>query len=250
MLTEPTIDQMRQLGLTGMQAACLELRDNPAAAELSREEWLGFLLDREVTTRFNKRLETRLKSAKLRQQAAIEDVDFRAPRGLDRALFLRLGTNQWIREKAGLIITGPSGVGKTFLACALGQKACRDDLSVVYRRSHRLLAALGLARHDGSDARQFRALVRADLLILDDFGPEPLTAEQRRDLLEIVEDRYGNGSTLITSQFSVDTWHAVIGDPTLADAVLDRVVHASHRIELKGESMRRRRRPSEEGLST
>jgi len=243
MLHAPTLDQMRQLGLSGMLAAFLELRDNPAAAELGRDEWLGFLLDREITTRFNKRLETRLKTARLRQQAAVEDVDFRTMRGLDRALFLRLGTNQWIRDKNAVIITGPAGVGKTFLACALGHKACRDDLSVVYHRCHRLLAALALARHDGSYARLFRALTRANLLILDDFGPEPLTAEQRRDLLEIVEDRYGTGATLVTSQLPVEQWHAVIGCPTLADAILDRLVHAAQRLELTGESMRRRSRP-------
>jgi DNA replication protein DnaC len=250
MLTEPTLDQMRQLGLHGMCAAYLELRDNVGLANLTRDEWLGLLLDREVTSRFNKRLTTRLKAAKLRQQAVFEDIDFRAPRGLDRAAVIRLGTSQWIRDKTGLIITGPSGVGKTFLACAFGHKACRDDLTVVYRRSHRLLATLGLARHDGSYNREFRTLTRANLLILDDFGPEPLTAEQRRDLLEIIEERYGIGSTLITSQIPVDGWHQIIANSTIADAILDRLVHAAIRIELRGESLRKHQKSTEANSMT
>lgn len=240
MLNQPTIDLMRQLGLTAMLEAYLELRGNAAAADLSHDEWLGLLLDREATGRANKRMQARLRTARLRLAAAFEDIDFRAPRGLDRGLILRLGSNQWIRDNNVVLITGACGVGKTFLACALGHKACRDGLSVIYRRCHRLFAALALARHDGSYPRLFRSLTRADLLILDDFGPEPLTADQRRDLLEIVEDRHGTGATLLASQLPLDRLHDVIADPTLADAILDRLVHAAHRIHLTGDSMRRR----------
>jgi DNA replication protein DnaC len=238
MLNEPTIDQLRDLGLTGMIEALLELRDNSVTADLGHEEWLGLLLDREATKRANKSMTSRLRAAKLRQQAVFEDVNYRIPRGLDRDLFLRLGSNQWVRDKNTLLITGPCGVGKSFLACALGHKACRDNLSVSYRRCHRLFAALSMARLDGSYARQFKSLTSVRLLILDDFGPEPLTADQRRDLLEIIEERHGAAATLITSQLPVDHWHDVIGCPTLADAILDRLVHTAHRIQLKGESLR------------
>lgn len=239
MLKEQTLDQLRERRLTGMVEAVLELRSNPVAAELSHEEWLGILIERENTKHANKCMENRVRAAKLRQQAAFEDVDYRIPRGLDRGLFLRLGSNQWIRDKNQVLITGPCGVGKSFLACALGHKACRDNISVIYRRCHRLFAILGLARLDGSYEKQFKTLASVKLLILDDFGPEPLTADQRRDLLEIIEERHGTAATLMTSQLPVDCWHDVIGCPTLADAILDRLVHTAHRIQLKGESLRR-----------
>ena len=239
MLNEPTIDQLRERGLTGMIDALLELRGNPAAADLSHEEWLGLLLDRETTKQANKRTQSRLRVAKLKQAATFEDVNYRIPRELDRGQFLRLGSNQWIRDKNSLLITGPCGLGKSYLACALGNKACRDNISVIYRRCHRLFFDLGMARLDGSYARLFKTLITAKLLILDDFGPEPLTADQRRDLLEIIEERHGTAATLITSQLPVESWHAVIGCPTLADAILDRLVHTAHRIKLKGESIRR-----------
>jgi DNA replication protein DnaC len=171
----------------------------------------------------------------------MEDVNYKAARGLDRAMFLRLASCDWIREHRHCLITGPCGVGKSWLACALGDKACRENLSVLYQRSPRLFAALALARGDGRYARLMRQLARVDLLILDDWGPEPLTAEQRRDLLEIVDDRYDRGSLIITSQVPIERWHETVGDPTLADAILDRVVHSAHRIELKGESLRKQR---------
>lgn len=239
MLNEPTIDQLRDRGLTGMIDALLELRGNPAAADLSHEEWLGLLLDRETTQQANKRTQNRLRVAKFKLPAAFEDVNYRIPRELDRGQFLRLGSNQWIRDKNTLLITGPCGLGKSYLACALGNKACRDNISVIYRRCHRLFFDLGMARLDGSYARLFKTMITAKLLILDDFGPEPLTADQRRDLLEIIEERHGAAATLITSQLPVESWHAVIGCPTLADAILDRLVHTAHRIKLKGESIRR-----------
>ena len=243
MLTHPTIDQLHQLGLASMARAFAELEANPQSAALSHAEWLGLLLDREATDRYERRLRARLRFARLRHQAAVEDVDYRAARGLDRALFLRLASCDWVRSRRNLLITGPCGVGKSWLACALGQKACREDLSVLYHRVPRLFAALALARGDGRYARLLRSLSRVDLLVLDDWGPEPLDAAQRRDLLEIVEDRYDARSIMITSQLPVDRWYEIIGDPTLADAILDRIVHNAYRIELSGESLRKRRAP-------
>jgi DNA replication protein DnaC len=181
------------------------------------------------------------KCSSLRHSAAVEDVDYRTARGLDRALFQKLAHGSWIKEQQNLIIVGPSGVGKSWLACALGHRACRDNLSVLYQRIPRLFSDLALARGDGRYARLMRALGGVKLLILDDWGLEPLTAEQRHDLLEIVEDRYSRGATLITSQIPVDRWHDLIGDPTLADAILDRIVHNAHRIQLRGESLRRKK---------
>ena len=166
---------------------------------------------------------------------------YRAARGLDRSLFQKLATNDWIRKRRNLLITGPTGIGKSYLACALGNKACRDDLSAAYHRAPRLFAALALARGDGRYARMLKSIAKIKLLIIDDWGPEPLNADQRRDLLEIVEDRYDLGSILITSQLPLENWHDIIGDPTIADAILDRIVHNAHRIELKGESLRKTR---------
>ena len=197
------------------------------------------LLDRETTDRENKRLTARLRFAALRQAAVVEDVDLRGARGLDRALFQKLAAGNWIDRKQNLLILGPTGVGKSWLACALGHKACRDDRSVVYRRVPRLLEALALARGDGRYARMLTAIGRVQVLILDDWGLAPLNAEQRRDLLEIMDDRHGKGSTVVTSQVPVDHWHEVIGDPTIADAILDRLVHNAHRLVLKGESLRK-----------
>jgi DNA replication protein DnaC len=241
LLTHPTLEQLRQLGLAGMARAFEELTDNSRGAELDHAEWLGLLLDRELADRQDRRLRARLRYARLRHNAAVEDVDYRTTRGLDRALFQKLAQGNWIREQHNLIIIGPSGVGKSWLACALGHRACRDNLSVLYQRIPRLFNDLALARGDGRYARLMRALGGVKLLILDDWGLEPLTAEQRHDMLEIVEDRYGRGATLVTSQIPVDRWHDLIGDPTLADAILDRVVHNAHRIQLRGESLRKKK---------
>lgn len=239
MLTHPTLDQLHRLGLAGMARAFTQLDADPHAGELSHAEWLGLLLDREMTERQDRRLKARLRFARLRHQATIEDVDYRAPRGLDRALFQKLVQGDWIDVPQNLIIEGPTGVGKSWLACALGHKACRDNRSVLYQRIPRLFIDLALAHGDGRYPRLMRALGGVKLLILDDWGLEPLGPEQRHDLLEIAEERYGRGATLITSQLPVDRWHNVIGDPTLADAILDRIIHNAHRLQLKGDSLRK-----------
>ncbi|QRM32197.1 IS21-like element helper ATPase IstB [Microvirga sp. VF16] len=241
MLTHPTLELLHELGLHGMAKGFKALSDTPEATALGHAEWLGLILDHEVTLRQQKRFETRARAARLRHPASVEDVDFRAPRSLDRALFLKLSSCDWIRERRNLLITGPCGVGKSWLACALGHKACREDLSVLYHRVPRLFAALALARTEGRYARLLRTLARAKLLVLDDWGPEPLMPEQQRDLMEIVEDRYDSGSLLITSQVPVEKWYEMIGSPTLADAILDRVVHNAYRLSLTGESLRKAR---------
>jgi DNA replication protein DnaC len=242
MLIHPTLDQLRQLGLAGMAQAFEELQANPRGGELAPAEWLGLLLDREIAERQDRRLKARLRFAKLRHQASVEDIDWRAARGLDRALFQKLAQGGWIEAKENLILEGPTGVGKSWLACALGQEACRDNHSVLYQRVPRLFADLALARGDGRHARLMRTLGAVKLLILDDWGLETLSPEQQRDLLELAEDRYGRGATLITSQVPPDRWHDLIaGNPTLADAILDRLVHNAHRIQLRGESLRRKR---------
>ena len=240
MLIHPTAERLRALGLAAMADALVELQNAPDAAELTREDWLGLLVDREATSRANKRLARRLREARLRQSAVVEDVDFRAPRGLDRALFQKLASCEWVRDHHHLVVGGPTGIGKSWLACALGHKACREGFSVLYKRATRLFNDLTQARGEGRLPRLLTTLERIRLLIIDDWEPEPLNAEQRRDLLEIVDDRDDRGSLLITSQVPVSRWHEVIGDPTLGDAILDRILHRAHRIELKGPSLRRR----------
>jgi DNA replication protein DnaC len=240
LLTHPTVDQLVKLGLGGMARAFTELQDNQSAASLAHAEWLALLLDREATERSNRQLIARLRHARLRQRAVIEDIDYRAPRGLDRTLFQRLIAGDWITAPQNLIIEGPTGVGKSWLACALGNKACRDNRSVLYQRVPKLFADLALARGDGRYPRLMKRLGKVRLLILDDWGLEPFGIDQRRDLLEIVEERYGQAATLIASQVPVDRWHDIIGEPTIADAILDRIVHNAHRIKLKGDSLRRK----------
>ena len=241
MLAHPTLELLHALGLHGMAKAFKELDQNAEAHALSHAEWLGLLLEHEATLRRQKRFEARARAARLRHPASVEDVNYRAARGLDRALFLKLAGCEWIAERRNLMITGACGLGKSWLACALGQKACREDLSVAYYRMPRLFETLALARGDGRYGKLLRSLARVKLLILDDWGPEALTPEQARDLLEIVEDRYDAGSILITSQAPINRWHDMIGIPTLADAILDRLVHNAYRIELSGESLRKQR---------
>jgi len=241
MLTHPTLDQLQALGLHGMAKAFLDADAAPESGALSHAEWLALLLDREAAWRVDKRLNTRMRYAKLRQQASPEDIDYRAARGLDRSLFQKLLTGAWIDAHEGVLICGPTGIGKSWLACALGQKACRLNRSVLYVRAPRIFSELALARGDGRYARLMRTVCRVDVLILDDWGLEPLDANARHDLLEILEERHGRRSMIVTSQLPVDRWHDVIGDPTYADAILDRLVHSAHRITLDGDSLRRTR---------
>ena len=240
MLNHPTLDRLKALRLDGMAEAFAEMQAQDRAADLTHAEWLGLLADREAASRETRRYETRIRAARLRHVGACpEDVDYRARRGLDKALFQSLLTGKWIADKRNLIITGPCGVGKTWLGCALAQAACRNGTTVLYKRLPRLFEELDLAHGDGRFPRIFRAITKTQLLILDDWGPDRLTAPQRRDLMEIVEERYGRGSTMITSQLPIKSWHDVIGEPTFADAILDRIVHNAYRLDLEGQSMRR-----------
>jgi len=227
--------------LTGMAVALEEQVSSNACQDMTFEERLGLLVDREMTERTNRQIAIRLRLSKLRQSACIEDVDFRHARSLDRPLLMELSGCAWIGRHDNCLMTGPTGVGKTFLACALANKACREGYKVLYERTSRLLEALAVAHADGTYSRRLAAIARYDLLVLDDWGLAPLTLEQCRDLLEVFEDRYDRRSTLVTSQLPVQDWHKLLPDPTLADAALDRLVHNSHRIELTGDSMRKTR---------
>ena len=240
MLHHPTLDKLQALRFTGMLKALQEQQQLPDIDSLSFEERLGLLVDREMTEREDRRLQTRLRKAQLKHQAAIEDIDYRTPRGLDKALMRQLSTCQWVKDGLNLIINGPTGVGKTWIACALAHKACREGFSAHYLRLPRLFEALHLAHGDGRYHKLMSGFAKIDLVILDDWGLAKLNAEQRRDLLELLDDRHGHRSTIVTSQIPVDHWHDIIADPTLADAILDRLVHNAYRLHLKGESMRKR----------
>ena len=240
MLLHPTLEKLTALRFAGMATALNEqLQMN--LDDMTFEERLGLLLDREIATRETRRMATRLRAAKLRQESCIEDIDFRHPRGLDKSQVTRLAGCDWIKEHNNLIITGPTGVGKTYLACAFAQKACREGFNTLYLRTTKLFEDLALAKGDGRYLKLLKTYAKADLLVLDDYGLMQLGREQRHDLLEILEDRHGLKSTLVTSQLPVDHWHEQIGDPTLADAILDRLVHTAHKIHLKGESMRKKK---------
>ena len=239
MLQHPTLDKLTQLKFTGMVRALKEQIDSPDIDELDFHERLGLLVDREITERDNRRLSSRLRQAKLKHLACVEDINYRHPRGLDRSMLVTLSSNYWVAQHRNVLITGPTGIGKTWIACALAQKACRDGYRALYLRLPRLLQQLPVAKGDGTYPKLLMKLAKVDLIILDDWGLSKLTAEQRRDLLEILEDRYDAKSTLVTSQLPVDQWHGVIGDATLADAILDRLVHNAYRINLDGESLRK-----------
>jgi len=239
MMNHPLLDQLQKLRFNGMYKALQDQMQIADSQSMSFEERLGLMIDREITERENRRLQSLLRKAKLHQQAAIEDLDRQAPRGLDKRLMAQLTSMQWCRERLNLIITGPTGIGKSWIGCALGNNACRMGLSTRYFRLSRLFQAFQLARADGSWSKQLRELARTDLLILDDWGITPITDEGRRDLLEVFDDRFNIKSTLIASQLPVDHWHDYIGDSTLADAILDRLVHNSYRITLAGESLRK-----------
>lgn len=239
MLLHPTLATLQTLRLSGMYHALEEQLRVPEFQTLSFEERLGLLLDREVMERANRRLHTRLKNARLRQAACLEDIDYRPARGLDKVLLAQLSTCQWVRDHLNVFITGPCGVGKTYLACALAQQACRQGYTARYLRLPRLLQELTCAKGDGRYGKLLLDLAKTDLLVLDDWGLAPLTADQRRDLLELIEDRHNTRSTLVTSQLPVAHWHDYLGDPTLADAILDRLVHNAYKLALTGDSMRK-----------
>jgi len=241
MLTQPLIDQLQQLRLHGMAAALEQQHGSPDLTQQSFENRLGLMIQQEVIERGNARLAQRLRWARLPVSACLEDLDRRATRGIDPAQLAALTDLTWLREHLNVLITGPTGVGKSFIACALAHAACRADFSVRCYRLPRLLEEL--ARHAALQKRSalYRQLAKVDLIVIDDFGLAPLGADAVRDLLEILDDRYDRGSTLITSQLPVDQWHAYLGDRTVADAILDRLVHNSYRLALSGDSMRKRR---------
>lgn len=247
MLTHPTLERLHQLKLTGMARALTEQLASPEADGLTFLERLGLLVDREETDRETRRLVNRLRQVHLREPATIEDLDFRHPRGLDKALVLSLADGDWLRRHRNVLVTGPTGTGKTYLGCALAHQACREGFSARYVRLPRLLAELALGRGDGRYGKFLLALAKTDLLVLDDFGLAPFVDTERHDLLEILEERHGRRSTLVTSQLPVSSWHAALADPTLADAILDRLVHNAYKLELNGESLRKGRAPIDEG---
>ena len=240
MLTHPIFEKLEQLRFYGILKALEEQMQMPDIKKLGFEERLGLLVDREMTDRENRRLKTRLRKAKLRQNACVEDVDFRHPRKLDKTLFMNLADGRWLKEHNNVLLIGPTGVGKTYLACALAQKACRLGYSVLYFRLPRLLHELSIAKADGRYDKLLTGIGRIDLLVLDDWGLYKFVKEQRHDLLEILEDRHGRRSTLVTSQLPVKHWHEIIADPTLADAILDRLVHNAYKLVLAGDSMRKK----------
>lgn len=239
MLTNATLDKLQALNLMGMARALAEQLERPDYQALTFEQRLGLLVDREAQDRDNRRLERYLRAAKLRLSASIEDLDFRRPRGLDRALVLSLADAQWVTAHRTVLVVGPTGAGKTYLACALAQAALRRGHRALYLRVPRLLEELGLARADGRLPRLLAAWAKLDLLVLDDLALRPLTPAQGADLLEVIEDRHELRATIVTSQLPVAHWHEALGDPTLADAILDRLVHHAYRLELRGDSYRR-----------
>jgi len=248
MLAQQTLQTLRRLKLTGMADALEQQLAQPQTHALSFEERIGLLVDRELTSRDNRRLSRLLRAAKLKHPACIEDINYRHSRGLQRAPMASLVTSDWVRQRQSLLIVGPTGCGKTWLACALGNAACRQGLSVLYLRATRLLDDLRIAHADGSYTKKLAYLAKLDLLILDDWGLQKLTRAQAQDLLEVVDDRHGARSLLITSQLPIEHWHDTLGDPTLADAILDRVCHSAHKLLLTGESMRKNTTKTDKNL--
>jgi DNA replication protein DnaC len=239
MLTQPLLDKLTQLRLPAFRAALEEQLHNPHYADLPFEDRLGLLVDYECTYRDNNRLQRRLKAARLQLPATVEDLDLSPSRGIDRRLVLQLAQGEWIAQHLNILVLGPTGAGKTFLACALSHSACRHDFSVRYQRTSRLLHQTALSHADGSYPKLLDTLARVQLLVLDDWLRDPLTRSQSQDLLEIVDDRYGRSSTLVVTQVPVAEWHARFPDPTIGDAILDRLVHNAYRLDLKGGSRRK-----------
>jgi DNA replication protein DnaC len=245
MLKEHTINQLRSLRLDGMVRAIEDQASSAAATALGFEERLTLLVQREVDWRDDRRVARLLKAARLKvSTACVEDINWRTSRALDKSLVTALAGGDWLRHGQSLLITGATGCGKTWLACALGTQAARSGFSVLYTRAARLFDELQVAHGDGSFARRLAQLAKLDLLVIDDFAISPIGAAERNDLLEVLDDRVGTRSTLITSQLPVKAWHTYLDDPTLADAILDRVVHSSHKIELKGRSLRDQAKPA------
>lgn len=247
MLSNPTSDKLRALRLDGMNEALEEQRRNPDISALEFEERLALLVERQWLWKTNRALAARLQQAQLKVAASLEDIDYRHPRGLKRGQVDQLRAGDWIRQHRGCLITGPTGCGKTYLACALGHQACRDGHRTLYYHAPKLFRDLQIAQADGTLAKRLKQWSRIGLLIIDDLGLAAAGAKPYRELLEIIDDRQGRGAVVITSQFPVAQWHELVGDATVADALMDRLVHQAYRMELKGESMRKARALAERG---
>jgi len=239
MLHQPTIEKLHTMKLHGMADAFRAQLETTELHQLSFEERFALLVDQQWLWKENRALARRLQAAKLNQRAVIEDVNYQYPRGLDRQLWRTLASSQWVRQKLNLVLLGPTGIGKSWLACALAQKACRDGFSVLHKKTSELFRELAMAHADGSIGRMLLRLAQIDVLLLDDFAMAPLQDSERRDFLEVCDDRYQRRSMILTSQMPVAHWHEQIGDPTIADSILDRLLHNAYRMELNGESMRK-----------